>query len=643
MTQPDDLRTIRVLGSPEGEPFFAILEHRIRRRNALTTGARAVVALVAATGLRTSGGLLEPVEARATGHSFSAIELSGEDEVLVPPGYQAVSLIIWGDPLQPGLPAFDPTAQTPELQMQRFGYNVDGLFFFPVPAGSRNSQSGVLVINHEYTNPELMFADYDAKRPTRKQVDVELAAHGLSVVAIERDDGGDWHYDVDAPYNRRLTALTEIAIAGPAAGHPWLQTSDDPSGQVVLGSLNNCSAGSTPWGTFLTAEENFHQYFANLDGIAADDPRKSVHERYGLPRGASKRLWERHYDRFDLAAEPNEPFRYGWIVEIDPYNPNSEPTKRTALGRMRHEAATTKIGYDGRVAVYLGDDERFEYVYKFVSSGRFDRTNREANIGLLDDGVLYVARFQDDGAGDWIPLVYGEGPLTPENGWTSPADVLIRTRQAADLVGATPMDRPEDIEPNPVNGRIYAVMTNNSNRSAADVHGANPRPSNRHGHIIEIAEADGDATATRFTWEIFLLCGDPAAAGDGVYAAGIDPALVSPISCPDNIAFDSRGNLWIATDGQPGTFHMNDGVYMAPTDGPERGYVRQFLSGVVGGECSSLALTPDDTTLFVCIQHPGEGSAYDAPSSSWPDHSTPPRPGVVAVTKIGAEPGVIGS
>jgi secreted PhoX family phosphatase len=350
-----------------------------------------------------------------------------------------------------------------------------------------------------------------------------------------------------------------------------------------------------------------------------------------MPRGASEGRWEQQQARFDIASEPNEGFRFGWVVEIDPYDAHSTPRKRTALGRMRHEAATTTLTRDGRAAVYTGDDERFDYMYKFVSSQRVNLTNRSENMTVLDDGVLYVARFSDDGGGEWLPLAYGEGPLTPANGFSSQADVLIQTRRAADLIGATPMDRPEDIEANPVNGKVYAVMTNNNQRTMERVNGPNPRADNRHGHIVELTEQDNDAGAMAFTWEIFLLCGNPQASTDGFYGAGADPGSCSAISCPDNIAFDSAGNLWISTDGQDGTFKMNDGIYMVPTDGPERGRVQQFLSGVTGGECASLAITPDDSTLFVSIQHPGEGGSYAAPTSLWPDGHTPPRPGVIAV------------
>jgi secreted PhoX family phosphatase len=423
-----------------------------------------------------------------------------------------------------------------------------------------------------------------------------------------------------------------------------MRTSYDSTGTRVRGMVNNCGQGKTPWGTVLTCEENFHSYFGNLSGLPESDPRRAVHQRYGVSTAASERRWELHHDRFDVVKEPNESFRFGWVVEIDPYDPDFTPRKRTALGRLKHEAATTKVSKEGHVVVYTGDDERYEYAYKFVSSGHFDPSDRAANLDLLDDGTLYVARFNDDGSGVWLPLVYGQGPLTSANRFSSQADVLLNTRRAADLLGATKMDRPEDFEPNPANGKIYLVMTFNERRTDAEVDAANPRAENLHGHIIEIAEASDDAAATTFTWEMFLVCGNPSTDGT-VYCAGFDPSMISPISAPDNIAFDQSGNLWIATDGQirSASFRMNDAVFVVPTEGPERGYLRQFLSGVSGGEVASLAFASNDETLFVCIQHPGEGGKFDDATSRFPDGTLPPRPAVVAVTRTALGSGTIGA
>jgi secreted PhoX family phosphatase len=386
----------------------------------------------------------------------------------------------------------------------------------------------------------------------------------------------------------------------------------------------------------LTAEENFNQYFANQNALPDSDPRKTIHARYGLPTGHSERLWENFHSRFDLAKDPNEPFRFGWVVEIDPLNPKFTPKKRTSLGRMKHEAATVVIAPDRRVAVYTGDDERFDYVYKFVSKRRVSK-RREDNLSLLDEGTLHVATFEVDtdgkGIGRWIPLVAGRGPLS---NWTE-AMILINTRGAADLVGATRMDRPEDIETNPVTGKVYVVCTSNERRGTAGHPGtdpANPKAKNLHGHIIEITEDKNNHTSTRFSWDIFMLCGDPST-DSNTYFAGCDKGKISPVSRPDNIIFDRKGNLWIATDGQPTSLKKNDGIYAVPVQGPDRGFVRQFLSAVPGAEVASLEMTPDNRSLFAAIQHPGKGSKNLDPASlttRWPDGDFP-RPSVIAVTK----------
>jgi uncharacterized protein len=482
-----------------------------------------------------------------------------------------------------------------------------------------------------------MFPGYSADSPTKEQVDTAQAAHGMAVVQIQLRDGA-WIYNQDAGANRRITATTPFVITGPAAGHEWLQTADDPEGRTVLGTLNNCAGGVTPWGTVVSGEENFNQYFGNLDGLPDDDPRKKIHGRYGLTAAASERKWERFYDRFDIAKEPNEAFRFGWAVEIDPYDPGSTPKKRTSLGRFKHEAVTFVVAPGGQVVGYQGDDERFDYVYKFVSAGRYSPSDRAANMDLLDAGTLYVAKFGDDGSGQWLPMVYGQGALTEANGFSSQADVLIRARQAGDALGATKMDRPEDVETNPVNKKVYMVMTNNNQRGAsgrAAPDKANPRANNTSGHIIEVTEASDDAAATTFTWDIFLLAGDPA--DESTYFAGYPKDKISPIGAPDNVAFDMAGNLWIATDGQPSALKHNDGFYAVPVAGAERGYLRQFYATVNGAEICGPAFTPDNRTVFLAIQHPGEGGTFAKPVSTWPGGAFP-RPSVISIQSSAGTP-----
>jgi secreted PhoX family phosphatase len=644
--------------------FGKVLEKRISRKSLIAGAAAAVPLMVLGKSIASAAVVGAPGSAPAkqvvggglgssattvtpgTGLSFTPITLNTLDRLTVAEGYEAKVLISWGDPIFQGAPKYGGlfSPWTADHQRRQFGYNADFIGFLPLPVTQRRSDWGLLCVNHEYTNPEMMFLRYDAANPTKEQVDIELASHGMSVVEIKKIQARGWTYSQSSGYNRRIDGETPMVLTGPAAGNSLLKTSADPTGTRVNGMLNNCAGGVTPWGTVLTAEENFNQYFGNLNGLPESDSRKRQHQRYGLPAAASERKWERFYNRFDIAKEPNEPFRFGWIVEIDPYDPNFVPKKRTALGRTKHEGGETAIAKDGRVVVYVGDDERFDYVYKFVTAGKFNPDNRAANFNLLDAGTLYVAKYNPDGSGQWIPMVFGQGPLTAANGFASQGDVCILTRQAADLLGATKMDRPEDIQLNPVNGKVYAVFTNNTNRGAANQPApdpANPRASNAHGHIIEMTEAGNDPAATTFRWEILMLCGDPNVAAQGAKYGDGEPSTISPVSAPDNICFDNAGNLWIATDGQINTFRMNDGVYAVALEGPERAVPKMFFSGVPGGEICGPAFTPDNQTFLCAIQHPGEGGHPNAPLSSWPEGSQPTRPAVVIVTKKNG--GVIGS
>lgn len=651
-----------------GETFREVLSRNIARRSFLKG------ALISTPLLLVGPVALQRHFAQAeedNGLQFEPIDLDNQDRMLVAEGYDAKVLIRWGDPVFKNSPVFNPFNQSKLTQEQQFGYNCDYVSYHSLPHGRAiNPTQALLWINHEYTNEDIMFPEYDAANPTREQVDVALAAHGGTVIEIRKSQTA-WEVVAGSRFNRRITAETDIEITGPAAGDDMMKVSYDQTGRRVRGMLNNCGGGTTPWGTVLTCEENFNQYFANRAGLADTDERKTNHTRYGvgsnvsgLPADRSERGWELYYDRFDLTKDPNEPFRFGWVVEIDPYDPHFIPKKRTALGRFKHEAATAVVAPDDRVTVYTGDDERFEYMYKFVTAGKYDPNNRAANFNLLDDGTLYVAKFNDDGTGQWLPMVHGQGALLAPV-FTSQGDVLINTRFAADAVGGTKMDRPEDIETNPVNGKLYCVMTNNTNRGTGSnpaVNGANPRTGNRHGHIIELTEDGNDPTSLAFTWEIFLLCGNPATRpvdsptptqpAEATYFGGFDHSKVCPISCPDNITFDRKGNLWIATDGQPTTFGMNDGVFAVPVEGEQRGFLRQFLSGIPGGEVASLHFGALDQALFVTIQHPGEpgtgpdsaNSTFENPTSVWPDGNTPPRPSVVVATKkTGNGSPVIGS
>ncbi|MET9112663.1 PhoX family protein [Streptomyces longwoodensis] len=581
----------------------------------------------------------------ARGLRFGAVAPNTVDAVVVPDGYRQNVVIRWGEPILRGAPAFDPEHQTAAAQAGQFGYNNDFLALLPLP-GEHGRQ--LLVANHEYTDEVLMFRGYDAANPTRQQVEVAWAAHGLSAVVVEEDRRTGKLTPVPRHHlNRRVTATTEFRLTGPAAGSDLLKTSADPTGTKVLGTLNNCSGGTTPWGTTLHGEENFNQYFAN-SGRPTD-------KRYGIGTGATERKWERFDQRFDVAREPNEVHRFGYVVEFDPYDPSSTPRKHTALGRFKHEAATVRLTADGRPVVYSGDDERFDYFYKFVSSKRMrkgsGRAVREHNLSLLDEGTLYVARLtgdspaaeidgtgtlpadgEFDGSGAWIPLATAtaDGAVSHVEGMTAD-EVFVFTRLAGDKVGATKMDRPEDIQPNPVSGKVYVVLTNNSNRGVganAKADEANPRTANKHGHVLELTERRNRPESLTFAWSLFLVAGDPD--DPATYFAGFPKDQVSPISCPDNVAFDPHGNLWISTDGNQLGSH--DGLFGVATRGERRGELKQFLTVPTGAEtCGPIV---QDRRVLVAVQHPGEidGASVEKPASTWPDGpGTIVRPAVVAV------------
>ncbi len=625
----------------ESRTIGELIEARLNRRQTL----KGLGAIAAAAMVPSLAPVLTAREARTAASvstlSFAELSRGQGKSHAVAAGYEANTLIRWGDPLEPGAPAFDPLGQTAAAQARQWGYNNDFIGYLPLPIGSDNPAHGLLCVNFEYTIPHLMFPGLnpdDLNEITREQCEIEMAAHGHGIVEIRRDEPGRWQVVGDSPFNRRITALaTECRIAGPAAGNVRLRTSADRTGTRVIGTLNNCAGGKTPWNTVLIAEENFNYYFGG-------DPAKTTSaERlrsYGIA-GKPAYAWSRYFDRFDVEKEPNEPNRFGWVVEVDPYDPLSVPVKRTALGRFKHEGATTIVDADGRVIVYSGDDEAFQYVYKFVTSGRLNRKYPSSNRTLLDTGTLYVAKFHDDGRLSWLPLTFGTGPLTQANGFASQADVVIETRRAAKLLGATPMDRPEDVQPNPHTGLVYVVLTNNRRRAAANTNAANPRGPNPHGHILELIPPVVDGArrhaAAAFTWDIFLLAGNPGRQGDG---ARYHPTVTDDgwLSAPDNVAFDRRGRIWIATDGMP-SFGCADGAWVSDTEGPGRALTRHFYRTPIGAELCGPEFNTDDTAYFAAVQHPGDtdGSTFAAPSTRWPDFKPemPPRPAVQVVVKKG--------
>ncbi|CAM5515049.1 hypothetical protein SPURM210S_05947 [Streptomyces purpurascens] len=591
----------------------------------------------------------------ARGLRFAPVAPNTTDAVTVPDGYGQNVVIRWGEPILRGAPAFDPEKQTAKAQAGQFGYNCDFLALLPLP-GERGRQ--LLVANHEYTDEILMFRGYDAANPTREQAEIAWAAHGLSAVVVEGDrKTGKLTVVSRHQLNRRVTVTTEFRLTGPVAGSKLVRTSADPTGTKVFGTLNNCSGGVTPWGTTLHGEENFNQYFGNAS--------RDTDKRYGVGTGATERKWERFDKRFDVAQEPNEVHRFGYVVEFDPYDPESTPRKHTALGRFKHEAATVRLTQDGRPVVYSGDDERFDYFYKFVGSKRMrhgsSRAVREHNLSLLDEGTLYVAKLtgdspaleidgtgklpkdgEFDGSGQWIPLATAtaKGAVSHVDGMTA-EEVFVFTRLAGDKVGATKMDRPEDIEPNPVTGKVYVALTNNTNRgvgSNAKADEANPRHANKHGHVLELTERWNRPESTKFAWSLFLVAGDPD--DPATYFAGFPKDGVSPISCPDNVAFDPYGNLWMSTDGAQLGSH--DGLFGVATRGERRGELKQFLTVPKGAETCGPII--QDRRVLVSVQHPGEidGASVEKPASTWPDGPGKyVRPAVVAVWRAdGSDIGV---
>jgi hypothetical protein len=630
-------------------PFQDVLNVNLARRKLLQAGVGATATLIGAWsgaaqasgwrnfGWRRSGRLLgfKPVSLAEGGGAEPAISADYEFDVILP----------WGDPLEPGGPAFklpiDPQEQTLQI-----GIGHDGMWYFPIidhfgkrfgwddhtdrdPWRGRRleylgSNHGVLCLNNEFgTNFHVLGKDVPE---SLDDVRVSQHAHGVSVIELERSYGGKWH-TVSGNLARRIHGNTLVEFGGPAEGHPLLE---NPNGNVPLGTLNNCAMGFTPWGTYLTCEENFNGYFGTEDPLW--EPT-DAQRRYGLSNGGFGYFWHRFDRRFDLADPDyvNEHNRFGWVVEIDPFDPTQTPVKRTALGRRKTEGAITHVADDGKLVVYIGDDERFDYCYKFVSAEDW-QTMRGNGESPLDRGTLYVARFNDDGTGDWLELSLNVGALAAE--FADLGAMLINTRRAADIVGATPMDRPEWSTVAP-DGRVYFALTNNSVRTDVGVievngrpvdsgpNGANPLAANPDGHIIRWTEILGHS-GNRFEWDIFVFAKD---------THGTEQSFADP----DGIWADPDGRLFIQTDGGQKD-GLNNQMLVADT---ETGEIKRLFTGVPGSEITGMAPTPDRRTMFINVQHPGNGnpavSNFPAPT----DGVTRPRDATIVITR--KDGGVIGS
>ena len=602
-----------------------LIEHRIQRRELLSLLGGSMIISCA----KPQAGLPEPrLPQQKRNFSFSSVSPTLDEMHHVSEGYEVDIVLSWGDPIFSELDTpFSPQDFSAQEQEQRFGYNCDYISCLPQENGNI-----VLCINHESTVAQMMFDGEKGYSASQKEnIEVEMMAHGMTIVELSKQEE-HWSVVYDSPLNRRITAQTPTLISGPVAGHERMKTPDDPTGTKGKGTVHNCSGGTTPWGTILTCEENILYYFM---GDRVGTPQEEAYARYNIGYSKGYR-WGEVDSRFQLAHAPNEPNRFGWVVEVDPKKPQAPPIKRTALGRIYHESANPILAEDGRVVIYMGDDGYFEYLYRYLSDDAYEEGKDTST--LLDKGVLSVAKLHEDGTLTWIPLIHGQGPLTKENGFSDQGDVLIEARRAGDLVGATPMDRCEDVEPNQNTGKVYVNCTKNPRRGndgKPSKDASNPRNHNEAGHIIELIPTNGH-TADTMSWEILLLAGK-----DGQYGIleGSDT-----LGCPDNACIDPQHRLWISTDGSEETMGFCDALYAVETKRPFRGYIQRFFSAPKGAEITGPCFHPSGEELFLSVQHPGfvygqDGNVHNC----WPDFSDslPPRPSVVCIRKKGG--GIIGS
>ena len=654
-----------VVNHSGNQPFQEVLASRLQRRTVMKGAMGA--ALVGFMGLSLVGCESDDDDDDSSGGGdsqpltlgFEPVAPTDANQITVPAGYTATVFLPWGTPLTGAYPDFDLNGNnTGEQQEQQVGMHHDGMHFYPIDVneGGNSSTEGLLVVNHEYidedaAHPAGPTTDINGERPA-DEVRKEIAAHGVTVAHIRRDANGQWDLVHGSAYNRRVTGATPMELQGPVRGSDQVVTAYSNDGTRTRGTLNNCSMGPTPWNTYLTAEENWHGYF-----VCNDVPMPKGYQRSGV--GTESRYdWELadsgadEYVRFNAtstgatAADDyrNEPNTFGFMVEIDPFDPDSTPRKRTALGKFGHEGVIFAPAVEGQpVVCYSGDDSRFEYIYKFVSAQPYRADTADGS--LLDTGTLYVARFNDDGTGEWLPLSMEDdgfvqamndavgtqvGDIQFDQAFADQADLLLNTRLAADIVGATPMDRPEWGAVDPQTGEVYFTLTNNSRRTEDDVNAANPNGPNPYGHIIRWAEANGDHAATSFDWDIYVFAGESGTQTvvEGETVVELDQSNL--FNSPDGLWFDADRRLWIQTDGRWGDPWGNNMMLAANPDTRE---IKRFLVGPSDCEVTGVTATPDQTTMFVGIQHP----------AAWPADAAAghPRSSVVVVTrddggKIGA-------
>lgn len=746
MNKPTDLARHGIdhddidLNTSSNEQFSTVMNARLSRRNMLRGGAAtAATALLSTFGLTACGGSDDDPVATApapVGNTpppapvekllgFTAVGKSLADTVVVPAGYTASVIYALGDPLAAGTPAYKNDGTDTDFE-NRAGDHHDGMEFFSLSADGAVSTTGVtrglLAMNHEATTNEGLASFFvhanggtnTLPRPAL-EVDKEMALHGLSIVEV-RTTNGKWEYLQNSNFNRRVHQQTEVQISGPVRGNALVKTKYSPDGTKFRGTLNNCGTGRTPWNTYLSGEENWAGYFTRsaTDNAARGDKSVASLNRYGVAQGAASRHgWETggtddKYARWNISKKGtsvdgsddyrNELNGEGYIVEMDAYDKTRPLKKRTALGRFAHEsAAFGRLLAGAPLAIYMGDDSRGEYIYKFVSTAPWNPADEIAADRIatgdkyLDSGKLYVAKFNADGKGSWIELNIANAAIAgyATYKFADQADVFVNARLAADAVGATKMDRPEWCSVNPANGEIYYTLTNNSNRRAEPsgssqmgVDAANPRaytdmkgttaqPGNPNGHIIRMKEDAAGSTATTFSWDVYLFGAEAAAAASTINLSGL--SADQDFSSPDGMSFTaSTGICWFQTDdgaytdvtncmmlaGRPGTVGdgkkvtvpnvkadgsiLNVDTYVGKAATPDT--LKRFLVGPKGCELTGIAETPDGKALFVNIQHPGETTAAanlgdpTKYTSQWPANAgygagKRPRSATLVITK----------